>query len=87
MGTLASSTNKTDCHDITEILLKVALNTITITQPMYILYMYEKIQMQIIKVHIKLDFSSVFLYNAHKIIYINVVISYGHYKGIHTHTF
>jgi hypothetical protein len=25
------STNKTDSHDITEILLKVALNTITIT--------------------------------------------------------
>ena len=25
--TLVSSTNKTDCHDITEILLKVALNT------------------------------------------------------------
>jgi len=25
------STNKTDCHDITEILLKVALNTITLT--------------------------------------------------------
>jgi Pyruvate/2-oxoacid:ferredoxin oxidoreductase delta subunit len=24
--TLVSSTNKTDCHDITEILLKVALN-------------------------------------------------------------
>jgi hypothetical protein len=29
--TLVSSTNKTDNHDITEILLKVALNTITIT--------------------------------------------------------
>jgi len=28
-GTPISSTNKTDCHDITEILLKVALNTIT----------------------------------------------------------
>jgi hypothetical protein len=28
-GTLVSSTNKTDHHDITEILLKVALNTIT----------------------------------------------------------
>ena len=28
-STLVSSTNKTDCHDITEILLKVALNTIT----------------------------------------------------------
>jgi hypothetical protein len=29
-GTLVSSTNKTDRHDITEILLKVALNTITL---------------------------------------------------------
>ena len=29
-GTLVSSTNKTDCHDITEILLKVALNTINL---------------------------------------------------------
>ena len=29
--TLVSSTNKTYCHDITEILLKVALNTITLT--------------------------------------------------------
>jgi len=28
-GTPVSSTNKTDLHDITEILLKVALNTIT----------------------------------------------------------
>jgi hypothetical protein len=28
-GTPVSSTNKTDCHDIAEILLKVALNTIT----------------------------------------------------------
>jgi hypothetical protein len=27
LGTLVSSTNKTDHHDITEILLKVALNT------------------------------------------------------------
>jgi hypothetical protein len=30
-GTLVSSTNKTDCHNIAEILLKVVLNTITIT--------------------------------------------------------
>jgi hypothetical protein len=29
-GTLVSSTNKTDCLDISEILLKVALNTITL---------------------------------------------------------
>jgi hypothetical protein len=28
-----SSTNKTDCHDITGILLKVALNTINQTKP------------------------------------------------------
>ena len=30
-GTPVSSTNKTDSHDKTEILLKVALNTITLT--------------------------------------------------------
>jgi hypothetical protein len=30
-GTPVPSTNKTDCHDITEILLKVALNTIILT--------------------------------------------------------
>ena len=32
-GTLVSSTNKSDRHDITEILLKVALNTINQTKP------------------------------------------------------
>jgi hypothetical protein len=39
-GTKFSSTNKTDCHDsdIVEILLKVALKTIAITQSLYILY-------------------------------------------------
>jgi hypothetical protein len=31
-GTPVSSTNKIDCHDITEILLKVALNTINQTK-------------------------------------------------------
>ena len=31
-STLISSTNKSDCHDITEILLNMALNNITITQ-------------------------------------------------------
>ena len=31
MGTLVSFTNKTDCHNIAEILLKVALNTINLT--------------------------------------------------------
>jgi len=30
LGTQVSSINKTDCQDITEILLKVALNTITL---------------------------------------------------------
>jgi hypothetical protein len=29
LDTLVSATNKTDSHDLTEILLKVALNTIT----------------------------------------------------------
>jgi hypothetical protein len=32
-GTPVSSTHKTDCHDITEILLKVALNTINQPKP------------------------------------------------------
>ena len=36
-GTPMSSTNKTDRHDITEILLKVALNTIKPTQNQAIL--------------------------------------------------
>jgi hypothetical protein len=31
-GTPVSSTNKTDCHNTTEISLKVALNIITLTQ-------------------------------------------------------
>ena len=31
LGTSVSSSNKTDHHDVTEILLKVALNTITLT--------------------------------------------------------
>jgi hypothetical protein len=33
LGTAVSSTNKTDHQDITEILLKVALNTINLNQP------------------------------------------------------
>ncbi len=32
---LVSSTNKSDCHDITDIVLKVALNTITVTLTFY----------------------------------------------------
>jgi hypothetical protein len=32
MDSPVSSTNKTDCHNITEILLKVALNTINKTK-------------------------------------------------------
>jgi hypothetical protein len=35
LGTLVSSTTKTDCHDLAEILLKVALNTITKYMYMY----------------------------------------------------
>ena len=31
--TLCDKSNKTDCHEITEILLKVALNTINQTKP------------------------------------------------------
>ena len=37
-GTPVSSTNKTDHHDITEILLKVALNTVTLALLRYNLF-------------------------------------------------
>jgi hypothetical protein len=37
-GTLVSSINKTDHHDITEILLKVALNTINLNKSIYLNY-------------------------------------------------
>ena len=44
-GTPFSSTNKTDRHDITEILLKVVLNTINQTKPttLYIKNMYSEV--------------------------------------------
>jgi hypothetical protein len=45
-GTPVSSTNKTDSHDITELLLKVVLNTITLSQ-MLIFFHYDcKISLQ-----------------------------------------
>ena len=39
-GTLISSTNKTDCHNITEIMLKVALNTITLTLILNFIFLF-----------------------------------------------
>ena len=39
LGTLVSSSNKTDHHDIAKILLKVALNTIILTLRLTNLYM------------------------------------------------
>jgi len=39
-GTPVSSTNKTDHHDITEILLKVAFNTINQTNQLYVRYVF-----------------------------------------------
>jgi hypothetical protein len=41
-GTPVSSTNKTDHHDIIEILLKVALNTITLTLKNWFISCFEK---------------------------------------------
>ena len=42
-STLDSSTNKTDCHNIAKILLKVVLNTITLTHMImwFIIYMLQ----------------------------------------------
>jgi hypothetical protein len=46
LGTPVSSNNKTDLHDITEILLKVELNTITLF-PLYTYKKYKKYNSQI----------------------------------------
>ena len=53
-GTLVSSTYKTGCHDITKILLKMALNTITLTHYNLLLLIYTKAQKHayLIKNHI-----------------------------------
>ena len=40
-GTPVSSTNKTDCHDLAEIVLKVVLNTIT-PNPFYVIGVFEQ---------------------------------------------
>jgi hypothetical protein len=39
-GILVSFTSKTDCHDIIEILLKVALHTITLTPLLYCVHFF-----------------------------------------------
>ena len=41
-----SSSNKTDCNDITEILLKVALNTINQTKPTYFNSQYSLLKLK-----------------------------------------
>jgi hypothetical protein len=48
-GTLVSSTSKTDRHGITEILLKVALNTINLNQPIILLKMTSSYKMKLLK--------------------------------------
>ena len=45
-GTAVTSTNKTDHHDITEICLKVALNTITIDENVHV-RLSDDVKMQI----------------------------------------
>ena len=42
-GTPVSSPNKTDRHDITEVLLKVALNTITLTLTLFLLLLQDPV--------------------------------------------
>jgi len=58
-GTPVSSMNKTDCHDIPEILLKVALNTVNLNQFLceynitnVYKYKYLKLQFPILQVHV-----------------------------------
>jgi hypothetical protein len=59
-GTPNSSTNKTDCHDITEILLKVVLNTISQTKPTISLNRYN--EKNLIKLKITLLWQNISLH-------------------------
>ena len=79
-GPLVSSTNKTDCHDISEILLKVELNTIILTPLKYlflcvswiVLYTCEWMQIKIC-----LLYYTAFLNNAiQQLIYIYICCSF-----------
>jgi hypothetical protein len=54
-GTPVSSTNKTDRHDITEILLKVALNTITLN-PNTLITCINKFLCTLLSLHVKHNF-------------------------------
>ena len=49
LGTTVSSTNKTNCHNISEILLKVALNTITLTLTHYEVLLKKIIEHTVLK--------------------------------------
>jgi hypothetical protein len=65
MGTLVSSTNKTDQHNITEILLKVALNTLTLSK--FIFFVYQKSKMAIT--------SGIRTYS-HKVVYSTIIVTH-----------
>jgi hypothetical protein len=56
-GAPVSSINKTDRHDITEILLKVALNTITLILKFYIRIIYI-----FLLIHMKFDINVLFTF-------------------------
>ena len=56
-GPSVSSTNKTDRHDITEILLKVALNTITIISNKRVPYIFMSIYLYRVMVMVMVIFS------------------------------
>ena len=69
------STNKTDCHDITEILLKMALNTITLTPVLYHLTSGNVLYHGLYNLH---SFCA-FLWNYSHLIWYSRVCAYGFY--------
>jgi hypothetical protein len=65
-GTLVSFTNKADRHDITEILLKVALNTITLTLiPLFVFCFRIRIHSSKLRLHFHCFFQSSWLWLFH----------------------
>ena len=60
LGTLVSFTNKTDCLDIVEILLKVALNTINLNLTLFMFFILSHFQDKTIQNWFNFTYSSYF---------------------------
>ena len=73
-GTPVFSTNKTDCHDITEILLKGAINTINHLPQQPIVHFYCTMSLHCLQYYLNYDFSENFV-NKTKVVPLSQTVS------------